>query len=136
MEELEGALLWCCTPSFQWKTSEFSSAVLHLDSAVTVLLFMLESPRCNHQSKKTLLLLDVVNFQKVFLCLRERSTRSISERVDPTTVEWHFFVVRAVTCVCNRTAAPFLLNLFLEAHLLWKWWVSLFYLRLSAISCR
>ena len=39
--------------SLQWKTSEFSSAVSHLDSVVTVLLFMLESPRCNHQSKRT-----------------------------------------------------------------------------------
>ena len=108
----------------QWKTSEFSSAVLQLDSVVTVLVFMLESPRCNHQSKRTFLLRDVGHFHKVFLCLHERSTRSISERVDLVTVEWHFFIVRAVTCVCNRTVAPFLLNLFLAAHLHWKWWVS------------
>ena len=67
---------------------------------------------------------DVGHFHKVFLCLHERSTRSISERVDLVTVEWHFFVVRAVTRVRNHTVAPFLLNLFLEAHLLWKVWVS------------
>ena len=44
----------------------------------------------------TFLFRDVGHFHKVFLCLHERSTRSISERVDPATVEWHFFDERAV----------------------------------------
>ena len=121
--------------SFLRKTSELSSAVLHLDSVVTVLLSMLESPRCDHQSKDAFFLRDAGHFHKVFLCLHDRSTRSISERVDPVTVEWHVFVVRAVTCVCNHTVAPFLLNLFPAAHLLWKVWVSFIVPELNAISC-
>ena len=78
----------------------------------------MQSPK----QKDLFLLRDVGHFHKVFLCLHERSTRSISERVNLVTVEWHFFIVRA--CVCNRTVAPFLLNLFLAAHLHCKWWVS------------
>ena len=44
--------------------------------------------------------------------------------MDPVTVEGHVFIVRAVTSERNHTVAPFLLNLFLAAHLLWKVWVS------------
>ena len=98
--------------SLWWKTFEFSSAVLHLDSVVTTLSCMLKTLRQSHRRKKTLLLRDVGNFHKVFLCLHERSTRSIIERVDPVTVEWHVFVVRVVTRERYHTVAPLLLNLF------------------------
>ena len=78
------------------------------------------TPMQSARAKRRFFLRDAGHVHKVFLRLHDRSTRSISERVDPVTFEWHVFVVRAVTCVYNHTVAPFLLNLFLAAHLLWK----------------